>query len=380
MRILILGFSKTGKSVYSFLKGKEEIYVYDKNRIDIKEYLSYKDIVNNWMYFDYVIRSPGIKSTSKIYMLATQLTNKIVSDIEFAFLYLPKGRIIGVTGTNGKTTLVKMLDHLLKERYHCIVCGNIGIPIFDIIAKVKLESILIIELSSFQLENIYSKKFDYGIILNISENHLNAVPNYAYYKASKLKLINLSDIYLTSKEIEKLYYPFKIMLKRIFLPQLKVVYYIGNKLGLEDRYIEDRMNSFQSLSFRVEEIHHYGNLTFINDSKSTSISSTNACLSCFNDRNRILIIGGISKSSSFKNINLKNDDIVIGFGKARYIIYKDLKCAIFQTLEEVIIFIKRKYIKGNYYIIFSPACSSFDQYSSFEERGENFNFLINKYF
>ena len=129
----------------------------------------------------------------------------------------------------------------------------------------------------------------------------------------------------------------------------------------------------------MEKIKDVGGLTFINDSKSTSISATNACLDIYSDKKRIIILGGISKKEKFTKINKKQNDIVISYGREKLKIFNQIGDFYFNDLSSVMNYIKRKY-KKEYYIIFSPGCSSLDQYKSYIKRGEEFNQLINIFF
>ena len=212
MKILILGFSKSGRASYELLKDNNQVYIYDKKKLKVDNYYSFTKLKKELPFFDLVIRSPGIKQTSKVYQLALILSKKMISEVELGLSYIKNNIIIGVTGSNGKTTLVNILYHLLKDKYTVHKLGNIGTPLTSKIKEIKKGDIVILELSSFQLENTSLKFIDYGIITNISSNHLDSVFSKEIYVASKLKLINLSkNIYLPQEvyknnKIRKKYY------------------------------------------------------------------------------------------------------------------------------------------------------------------------------
>ena len=126
----------------------------------------------------------------------------------------------------------------------------------------------------------------------------------------------------------------------------------------------------------MEKVLKINGLMFINDSKATSISATNACLDVFKDKRRIIILGGISKKENFKYINKLNDDIILSYGKDGYKIFKEIGDLYFNNLYEVINYIKYHYINIDGYVILSPGCASFDQFSSYVERGNYFNKLL----
>ena len=389
MKILILGFSKSGKSAYELLKDNHSVYIYDKKKINIDNYYSYYRLKKELPYFDLVIRSPGIKQTSKIYQLAVSLSKKVISEIELGLSYIQDNFIIGVTGSNGKTTLVNMLYHLLSKKNRVHKLGNIGVSLTSKINEIKKGDIVILELSSFQLENTYRKIFDIGIITNILDNHYDSVFSKECYIASKLKLVNLSKVVYLPNELLTYQKRRKNIVKvnnlreytNLNLNKYNQIYWniacdIARKFNLNEKDIEESKYFFKMDHYRMEKILTKGNLTFINDSKSTSISSTNACLDVYNDRPRIIILGGIDKKENFSKIKKQNKDIIISYGKSKLKIFNSCGDMYFETLDEVIKYIIKSY-KKEYYVVFSPACASFDQYSSYIERGEKFNKLIN---
>ena len=392
MKILILGYSNSGKASYELLKDKHDCFIYDKKKVNLKNYYSYNRLKKELPYFDLVIRSPGIKITSKVYQLIVQLSKKVISEIELGLEYIKDNYIIGVTGSNGKTTLVNMIYHLLKSKYIVHKLGNIGVPLTSQVRSINKDDVVILELSSFQLENTYSQYFNIGVITNILDNHFDHVFSKECYIASKLNLINLSDnIYLDSKTLN-----YQIRSNNIInidnldnylncnLNKYNQVYWniacdIALKLNISKSEIENSKFTFKMEHFRMENVGNYNNLIFINDSKSTSISSTNACLDVYNDKPRIIILGGLSKKEDFKKVNKQDNDIVISFGKDKLKIFSSIGDLYFNTLEEVIHYIFRKYKNKEYYIIFSPGCASLDQYASYIHRGNTFNSLINNF-
>ena len=388
MRILILGFSLSGKSAYELLKDNHNVYIYDKKKINLDNYYSYSRLKKELPYFDLVIRSPGIKQTSKIYQLAVSLSKKVISEIELGLSYIQENYIIGVTGSNGKTTLVNMLYYLLSKNNRVHKLGNIGVPLTSKINEIKKDDIVILELSSFQLENTYRNIFDIGIITNILDNHYDSVFSKECYIASKLKLVNLSKVIYLPNELLTYQKSQKNIIKvnnlieytNLNLNKYNQIYWniacdIARKFNLNENDIEESKYFFKMDHYRMEKILTKGNLTFINDSKSTSISSTNACLDVYNDRPRILILGGIDKKENFSKIKKQDKDIIISYGKSKLKIFNSCGDMYFETLDEVIKYINKTY-KKKYYVVFSPACASFDQYSSYIERGEKFNKLI----
>ncbi len=389
MKILILGFSKSGQASYKLLKNEHQVFIYDKRKINKQNYYSYYRLKKELPFFDLVIRSPGIKQTSKVYQLALILSKKMISEIELGLRYLKNNKIIGITGSNGKTTLVNMIYHLLKDKYRVHKLGNIGVPLTSKIKDIKEEDIVILELSSFQLENTYSKLIDYGVITNITSNHFDSVFSKEIYFSSKLKMINLSKHLYLPKQV---YNRFKLNKKYKKIEELDIysnpnlnkynqIYWniacdISSDFQIEKKEIEEKKNYFIMDHYRMEKVYELKNLIFINDSKSTSLSATNACLDVYNDKKRIIILGGISKKENFYSLNKKDEDIVLSFGRDRLKIFNQVGDLYFLTLEELMTYIRTHYKNISAYIILSPGCSSLDQYTSYVQRGEEFNRFI----
>lgn len=393
MKILILGFSRSGKGAYELLKSDNECYIYDKKHLELSNYYSYDKLRKELPFFDLIVRSPGIKITSKVYQLCLQLTNNMISEIELGLRYLKDNFIIGVTGSNGKTTLVKMIYSILKTKYNSHLLGNVGDSLTCNLNKIKKGDIVILELSSFQLENIYSNSFNIGVITNISDNHFDSVFSKESYIASKLKLFYLSNKCYLNDDSLKYIKPQQNVIKIESLKNLvntnlnkyNQIYWniacnIAKELNIEEDVIESVKEKFIMEPFRMQKVYTYNNLIFINDSKSTSVSATNACLDVFSDRKRIIILGGISKNEKFSKLNRKIDDIVISYGKDKLKIFNEISDMYFDSLEDVIRYISVKFKKNKAYIILSPGCASFDQFSSYLDRGETFNRLIREYF
>ncbi|MGN1295466.1 MAG: Mur ligase family protein [Bacilli bacterium] len=383
MKVILLGYGISTRSIEPFLQD-DEIYIYDEKIIDDKRYISLSDIKERLPLFDLCIRSPGISSQSEIYLLMKYLCKEIISEIEFGLRRIKTSHIIAVTGSNGKTTLVSMIYHILKNKYRTFMLGNCGIPLTSKIENILEDDYVVLELSSFQLEDTYSLNFEIAIITNLEENHLNKVYSKDVYFASKLKLFNYNSKYKIYENnnkglnvFQKSEQNYHIFDNSILNKHACTTIMVGKLLGLKEKEIINELSSFSIPKYRQEKIEK-GAYLFVNDSKSTSVSATNACLEEFKNEKRIIILGGINKSGSFKNLKVNEDDIIYSFGKDGEEIQKEIGGLYFSSLEEVMLHIK--IVKGAKIIIFSPGCSSFDQYINYKHRGEHFNRLIDLWF
>tara|TARA_Y100000590_G_scaffold425274_1_gene533091 strand:+ start:8075 stop:9376 length:1302 start_codon:yes stop_codon:yes gene_type:complete len=416
-KILIYGLGISGKSCLKYLSNNNEITVYDdnlslKNKKNKSFFLGKNIIVKK--KFDFIVLSPGINiKKCKLRNFLFDNQKKIITELDIFYLIFPKNIKITITGTNGKSSSCKMLYNIFKSnKLDVRLVGNIGNPPL-LEKKIGQKTIFIIEASSYQI--FYSQFFrtDYAVILNLSSDHLERHGNIYNYAKAKLKLIikqnenNYSYIesnnllinkLILKKNIKSKVTKLKYNKKNFFLKKINneylldennlnnihFIYSICKKFRLSDKSIFKSLNKFQGLSFRKQIIYRNDTLMIINDSKSTSFSSTIRLLSSY--KNIYWIVGGLFKkgdkfkleSKYYKNIKayiigLNKNFFVNQFkNKIQYNYYKKLKDAIFEIKKDMKNDLNKKTI------LFSPAAASFDQFKNFEERGIYFNRIIKR--
>ena len=440
--IAILGFGKTGVSVAEYLhKKNKHFYVFENNETveKLNQFNSLSDASKNKIFFgnfdrtelykvQYIVQSPGIALSKKIKDKISKNNIKIVSDIDI-FMKNYKSKVIAITGSNGKTTVTELLNYVLnKLNYKSVSCGNNGIPILSI-EHCKYDYICL-EVSSYQLEISGNINSDVAFITNITPDHIERHGSFEIYKKIKYKIfekakqiiidksnlnidysgsgklisfgisssnsytINLMDknndfiIYYLSKEILKL-----SDINLIGYHNLKNVAFVLCSiiaLGLDVNKAAKIISKFKPLPHRMEYFYKNNNFHFINDSKSTNIESTLAALRSF-ESPIVLILGGRSKTDNFSDIInfIKEKDIkLIVYGDAgkHFENYNEsyTNFTIIKNLSDVVN--KLKIILGKFdqekkiNILFSPACSSFDQFENYEKRGEFFKKIIKNNF
>jgi len=417
-KFLIYGFGKSGKSAYNYLVKNNEVVIFDDNKKAIKKNKNYKLISRSKVYndkFDYIVISPGINFNEcglKKYL--NRYRKRIITDLDIFYLENPKNLKITITGTNGKSTTSKLLYEILRHHNKDVrLLGNIGKPIL-IEKKIKPKTIFVIEASSYQIEYSQYFKTEHAMILNISPDHLERHGNIQKYTKAKFKLllnqkkkdyayINKSNKYL-KHEIKKnnincklidvkinILDKFNKYIKNYYfknnnnINNLSFIFALGKIIKLDNKKILKVVNSFKALKFRQEIIYKKGNLIIINDSKSTSLSSSLNLLQSY--ENIFWLVGGIPKKGDKFELPKKYYKNVRSyiFGKNTIFFKKIFKKKIlFQTfnnlegaLKKVILDINMSN-KKNINVLFSPAAASFDQFKNFEHRGEYFNFLIKK--
>ena len=418
-KILIYGLGKSGLAAFKFLKNKNDVLLYDDFKIKIKnpnikkKIIKKKDVIN--FNFDQIILSPGIDiNKCKLSKFLKKNSKKVFSDLD-VFVSFYKNDCITITGTNGKSTSCQLLYNVLKDqKFNVKLVGNIGKPIL-LSKKFNKKTIFIIEASSYQLE--YSKIFwsRYAVILNISPDHLERHKTIKKYVSAKFKLIRSQnkgcfafvkkEDYLINNELKKSKFKSRIikvdtLKKNKFLSNINneyfstnanmenflFIYAISKILKLKKNLLKKTTEKFKGLKYRQQIIFKKNRLKIINDSKSTSFSSSIGVLKA--NTNIYWLLGGVYKQGDklnlqkkyFKNIKAfiygKNKKYFIKNLKNRinYENFNDLKSAIKRVLK-----LTKKEKKIHQTIIFSPSAASFDSFKNFEERGAYFNLLIRRY-
>ena len=409
-KILIYGMGLSGNSCLKYLSKYNKVKIFDDDKIiskNNKHFINIKEIFH--LSFDFIVLSPGIDFRKcKLSNFLIKNKNRIITELDIFFLIFPENTKITITGTNGKSTSCKLLYNIFKSENHDIrLVGNIGNPPL-LEKKITKKTIFIIEASSYQISYCKYFKTDYAAIINLSADHLERHGSINNYAKAKLKLIfdqhhnkysfiEKSNSYLNKFLINKIvkskikkisYNKFVFFKKKITnnylldinnLKNIHFIYQISKCFRISDKKIFFILNKFKGLEFRKQIIYNKKGLTIINDSKSTSFSSTNGLLSSY--KNIYWIVGGMFKKGDkfylhkkyFKNVKA----YVIGLNRKYYVnqFKNKIKHKYLKTLKKAILEI-RKDMKNDYQnkiILFSPAAASFDQFKDFQDRGKIFN-------
>ncbi len=416
-KILVYGLGKTGISSLNYLEKNNQVKYFDDNNKNLKnitfkkKYFIQRRKIQNF-YFDIIIISPGINiKNCKLKNFLKNNQSKIFTDLDVFYSLYRNNLIIAITGTNGKSTTAKLLkDILIKNKNDARLAGNIGNAILSE-KKISSKTVFVIEISSYQIE--YSKMFkaNYGVLLNISTDHLERHKTMKKYINVKLKLIrslfkndyafldknNLVIKKYLKKKVNAKIYNVKSRLPKNYFKLLKNNYFksynnqqnlsfilkICEKLRIKKKIIFKVVNDFKPLKYRQEIIYETNKIKIINDSKSTSFSSSLNLLDSLN--NIYWIIGGLPKKGDKLNLTKEKNILrayIYGSKRSFFInlIRKRLKYSSFKNLESLIkkisLDLKSEKNKKKINIIFSPCAASFDSFKNFEERGEYFNHLI----
>ena len=383
-----------------------------------------------------IVISPGIPADHPLLLLARANGISIRSEIDLALSYY-RGQIAYVTGTNGKSTTVVMIEHFLVEsKKKIIAVGNLGTTPSEIIADGIESDQLVVEVSSYQLEQSSRISPSISVFTSFSEDHLQRHKNIENYFKIKWNGIRRSEILITTSSVIQSSIDLNIDLDTPShdtpTNQRRIVLVLNSDFqildGWEPAYIEDSnaeknlifqnskwllanskdvsfvnlvnsalatltcslwfnelkiephhlLKTFKGLPYRCQKIGTYRGLDIINDSKSTNVESVLAALSG-HEKKSLLLLGGHGKGESFLPVLKLIDkiDVVFAFGKESSNIEKEIGTAVtvrkFTTLSQAIDQVLNKISKDPISVIFSPGCASFDEFQNFEERGLYFS-------
>ncbi len=437
--VLVIGMARSGIAAGERLKGLGAIVTivdYAGNSELKKQSLELKrkgiksklgpHLVSDLHEKDLVIASPGVPSNNSLIVQAKKQGIPVWSEIELAY-QLTKSPIIGITGTNGKTTTTLLVGEIFNEaRRKGVVAGNIGFPLVKVVDQ-EPESMLIVELSSFQLENIVSFRPFISVLLNITEDHLDWHPDFAAYVQAKSRLflnqteedfavINYDDpiVLKLAGSIRANLVPFSKYQKLdhgVFVDDGKIVAVLGERqeicalqrlkirgehnldnamaatavgliAGVSALDVKEALTAFKGIAHRIEYVGTVGGVDFFNDSKATNPDATAKALVAF-DSPIVLLAGGRNKGNSFQSLALEIErraKAVVLFGEAAIELYPLVKefglpVVKVETVAEAVLATKNVSRAGDV-VLFSPGCASFDQFSNYEERGHVFKAAV----
>jgi UDP-N-acetylmuramoylalanine--D-glutamate ligase len=429
--ILVAGFARTGQAVVRFLKNRNCRVFVSEARTE-SEFGNYKQefpgiefefgghTSETFLKADLIILSPGIPETIEPIVNAKKKGIRVISEIELAYHFI-KGTLIGITGTNGKSTTTELTGAILRSGgKRALVCGNIGTPLIQFCEDSKPEDYYVIEISSFQLETIDKFRPHIAALINLAEDHLDWYPSVEPYYSAKMRIfenqkendfavINYDDPYIRQhvKSIRSNHFWFSRKEKPasgVFSSEgmirtvsgglivdyskgsLKGVHNLENTLcavsigmlcGVFPTAMQRAINNFEGLHHRMELVDEIANVRYYDDSKATNVDAVVKSLESF-PGNVFLIMGGRDKGCDYRVLDTLVRDRVkqlLFIGEAKERLVKELGNSapylFFETLEQAIEHAANSANEGDT-VLLSPACSSFDMFKNYEERGKAF--------
>jgi UDP-N-acetylmuramoylalanine--D-glutamate ligase len=377
-----------------------------------------------------VVSSPGVPPDAPPLMAARNAGVPIVGELEIALQFLPHERYIAITGTNGKTTTTALVERLLQGLgYDAVAAGNIGTPLSEIALRERQPDWIALEMSSFQLHDTPSVSPAAGILTNLSANHLDRYESVdAYYDDKRMLFRNAHDrsVWVSNADDDAvqamvaavpghhLRFSTSMVADGYFdrstnsltvlgsplLPRAELAllgdHNVANALaaalaviGADELHasaknralMADALRGFRALEHRIEPVGRYGDVEWINDSKSTNVASTLVALRGM-QRPTVLLLGGRHKGEPYTGLADELKRIVkqvIAYGEAGETIAKDLDgivpVAVLGSSFEDVLTRAREVASGGDVVLLSPACSSYDMFDNYEERGRVFKQL-----
>lgn len=429
--ILIMGFGVTGKTALKFLKEFPcKIFVYDSNqdlhKLNVEEdFIIFKE--EDLDDIDLIVKSPGIYPFHELLEKAREKNIEIISDIELSYRNLKTENVIAVTGTNGKTTTTTILGDILRRVAKTYVVGNIGRGILEITKEASDDDYVVIEASSFQLEDTIDFKPHIGVLTYVTSDHLDWHKTRQNYVDAKFKIfknqdendfaiLNYGDKDLAEEyklKAEKYYFSMeKIGDKGAYVDNGKIYFSNGEKteevldikdikipgdhnvrnimaaiiacklLNIDLDLIKKSILSFTGVEHRIEFVREVDGVKYYNDSKGTNPDSTEVAVAAM-DGDVVLIAGGYDKGADFDNLIEKSKDKIktaILFGETAEKISNSCKKSgvefyITEDLKKAVE-LARKLSSSGDDVLLSPACASWDMYKSYEIRGQHFKDLV----
>ena len=441
--LIVLGGGESGVgAAYLASQNGISVFLSDKNLIELK----YKEIlIDNGIEFEEgshsidkvlkaseIVKSPGIPNDSVLINDIIKKNIPIISEIEFSSRFT-NAKIIGVTGSNGKTTTVSLIYHILKTSgLNVGIGGNIGNSLAFLIAKNKFDYI-VLELSSFQLEGINKFKPAIAVITNLSPDHLERYDySFEKYVDAKFNIVNNQtssdyliynsqdttiDNELKSRKISSSKIPFSLTKGRLsnqtyieknslkseinknqFMISLEnlslkgkhnvqnsmAAATVANLLKITNQDIKESLSNFQSINHRMENVLTIQKVKYINDSKATNVNAVYYALDSMKN-STVWIVGGVDKGNDYNELlplvrEKVKAIICLGLDNKKIIeTFSSISDLILETtsMSEAVNF-AYKIAKPNDAVLLSPACSSFDLFEDYEDRGNQFKECVRK--
>jgi len=440
-KVLVVGMARTGIATAKFLKAKGSLVTTTEVRPEEEmkeavEELRGMGVSAEWgghrtetfLRQDIVVVSPGVDLNIGPIQKAIRHGVRVISEIELAchFIHVP---IIAVTGTNGKTTTTLLIGEMLKEDGRKAgVGGNVGEPLILFTDGRDRWEVLVAEISSFQLEAVEDFRPRISVLLNITEDHLDRYPSYDQYIEAKVRIFanqNSGDLAILNRDdpmvmrfkekvkARTLFFSLKEKLDQgassdgrtislrlgengeeysLAKTPLKGIHNVENMMaalvaarsfGCSKRAVQAVLNRFKGLEHRVEFVREIGGVRFYNDSKGTNVGSVIKSLQSFSEP-VILIAGGKDKNGDLSPLEewiQKRVKHLILIGEAKERMNRELggltDTILAKTMEEAVLLAREK-AKAGEVVLLSPACSSFDMFKDYKERGKVFKEAVHR--
>jgi UDP-N-acetylmuramoylalanine--D-glutamate ligase len=377
VRVLVYGLARSGRSAAERLTERgDDVVVVDRS-------LGNEADISVLEGVDVVVKSPGVPRGAPIVAAALQRGIGVWSEVELGYRLLPGARFVGVTGTNGKTTTTELLGAVFRAAGRDVaVAGNVGTPL----TSVRSAEWVICELSSFQLEDVHELACDVAVLLNLEPDHLDRHGSFEAYRDAKLRVFERARVKVVPRGLGLDGIEFSADDELPAEPLLRGAHNRGNAAaataaaraaGIADQDIASALRSFAGVPHRLELVAERDGVRYVNDSKATNVAAARQALAAYAGEPVHLILGGSHKGEDFaplaasigdsvRSIHLIGEEaerIATALGRRPHDRDGDLAAAVSHAAQLA---------RPGDVVLLSPACASYDQYESFEQRGDAF--------
>lgn len=435
-KILILGFARSGYEAAKFLIQRgNQVVLNDSKQEELQDAEKVKELRELGVEFvfgshpddlldstfDYLIKNPGVPIYHKYVLKARELGIEVINEVEMAYRLFPKNvTLIGITGTNGKTTTTSLTYAIVKEAFgdRAFLAGNIGFPLSGVLSELKEGDIVVMEVSCQQLANLSTFHPNIAVMTNLSPAHIDFFGSYEVYKKAKAKLfqnqtkddvailnVENADVLDETKRIlsTKKFFSSENSINGCYLDGRDIYYYdkkilsrddiriagihnvenvmaavmVAKELKIPDDIIRQVVRNFKGVEHRLEYVDTVNGRKFYNDTEATNIKCTQIALASF-DEPTILILGGLERGQDFFELSdyLAHVKCIVAIGECRdrVVQFADTMKIPVYSYE----FLRDGFQKcyevsdSGDVILLSPASASWDQYKECEIRGAEF--------
>jgi UDP-N-acetylmuramoylalanine--D-glutamate ligase len=328
-----------------------------------------------------VVKSPGVPREAPLVAEAERRGVAIWSEVELGYRLL-RPRLVGITGTNGKTTTAELLGVMLRAP----VAGNVGRALTGLDGAVEPATLVVCELSSFQLEDVHELACEVAVLLNLEPDHLDRYASFDAYRDAKLRIFERARLKVVPRGLGLDGIEFSADDPLPAEPRIRGMHNRENAaaataaaraLGLSDEQIADALRAFPGVPHRLELVRELNGVRYVNDSKATNVAAALRALAAYEDEPVHLILGGSRKGEDFGALaaaigpNVRSVHVI---GETA----NELARAIPQAKREgdLASALSAIHAQPGEVVLLSPACASYDQFRDFEERGEEFRRLV----
>jgi UDP-N-acetylmuramoylalanine--D-glutamate ligase len=336
---------------------------------------------------DVLVKSPGVPGERPLVTLARERGIPVWSEVELGYRLLPDGtRLVGVTGTNGKTTTTELLGAIFRAAGRDVaVAGNVGTPL----ASVRSAEWVACELSSFQLEDVETLACDVAVLLNLEPDHLDRHGTFEAYRDAKLRIFERARVCVVPRGLglDGIEFAFDDPLPAE--PLIRGAHNRENAAaataaaraaGIDDAAIAEALTTFAGVPHRLELVAEVAGVRYVNDSKATNVAAARRALAAYAAEPVHLILGGSLKGEDFSPLVQAVGDNVAAvhlIGEAAGRLAAVLDAHDDETLDRAVAHAAALARPGDV-VLLSPACASYDQFDNFEQRGERFRQLVSE--